>query len=435
MNLDEFLKHEVSRRQFLGKSAQNAAGMAAGMVGLSGAVTHAGPNERVSLGIVGIRQQGKKLAAKFAALPDVDVVSVCDVDSNLLAEASLAIGEVQGRTPRRERDFRRLLDNPSIDAVVLATPAHWHATMTLMACAAGKDVYVETPVSHNIDEGDRMIAAARKHGRIVQAGLQQRSGTHFRSAVELVHSGALGAVPLAKAWTVHRRKPIGFKADGSIPTGVDYELWLGPAPSRPFNANRFHHNWQWFWDYGAGELGHWGVHMLDVARWRLGVDLPTRISAAGGKFHFHDDQQTPDTLNVQYAFPDHTILWEHRLWSTHGPEGRSAAVAFYGEQGTLVVDRGGWKIYDRKEPIIADTSEQLGNHCRHFIDCLKTRELPVADIEVGHLSSTLCHLGNIAYRLGREIQFDSEHLDVRHDDEARLLLSREYRPQWELPAV
>ena len=441
MNVDQFLKHEVSRRQFLGSSAKNAAGVAVGMVGLAGAAalkaapTDRAPSERVRVATIGVRNQGKVLSAGLASLSDVEVVALCDVDESLRPAAVRAVADVTGRVPRWESDFRRLLDDRTIDAVVIATPDHWHAPMTLLACDAGKDVYVEKPVSHNVREGEEMVAAARRHNRVVQSGLQQRSGKHFQSAVDFVKSGRLGAVHLAKAWTVHRRKPIGSKRDGAAPEGVNYEMWLGPAPLRPFNANRFHYNWHWFWDYGTGELGNWGCHMLDIARWGLGVELPTRVSAVGGRFHFNDDQETPDTLMVQYAYPDATIVWEHRLWSTHGVEGRSAAAAFYGDAGTLVVDRGGWKVYDQSETIASDTSEQLIAHLRNFVDCIKTRSQPVADIETGHVSSALCHLGNIAYRVGREVAFDPASRTVTGDPNADLLLSRAYRSPWTLATV
>ncbi len=439
MHVNDFLNHEVNRRQFLGSSARNAAGMAAGVaaagvVTLAGAIAKAAPNERVSLGIIGARHQGQSLAAGFASLPEVEIAAICDVDQNLRPEAFRSIAELQSRAPRWEKDFRRILDDRTLDAVVIATPDHWHAAMTILACQAGKDIYVETPVAHTLDEGGRMCAAARQYGRVVQSGLQQRSGQHFQSAIEFVRSGKLGRVSLAKAWTVHRRKSIGFRKDTAIPEGVNYDLWLGPAPSQPFNANRFHTNWHWFWDYGSGELGHWGVHMLDIARWGLDVELPTRVSASGGKFHFNDDQQTPDTLCVQFSYPDKNIVWEHRLWSTRGIEGRSTAAAFYGEFGTLIVDRGGWKVYDHKESLSSDTSPLAEPHYRNFIDCIRSRAMPTADLETGRLSSSLCHLGNIAYRLGHDVTFDPVR-ETLGDRDAIALSSYEYRREWELPQV
>ncbi len=436
MNVDDFLNSELSRRRFLGDSARNAAGMAAGIVGLGqSAFGDASAGERIRVAVIGVRSYGGELAAALARLPDVKIATLCDVDRGVLEAATDRVTEVQGARPAVQPDFRRVLDDPSIQAVVIATPDHWHAAMTVLACQAGKDVYVEAPVSHTIADGAAMVAAARKHKRIVQSGLQQRSGEHFRTAVELVKNGEIGNVRLAKAWVVHRRKPISFKTDGPAPEGVDYDRWLGPAPAREFNPNRFHYNWHWFWDYGSGELGNWGVHLLDVARWGLGAGLPLRISATGGKLYFHDDQQTPDTLSVQFSYPKASLVWEHRTWSNHGVEGRSAAVAFYGDNGTLIVDRGGWKVYGRRDTLTADASELLTAHLRNFIDCVKSRKTPAADIEVGHLSSTLCHLGNIAWRLGREVQFDPAGMNFGWDGEANRLLSSEAREPWALPTA
>jgi len=422
-------EHPLNRREFLGASAKNAAGVAAGVAGFVGmSRASASPGEQVQVGVIGVRNQGKLLAQTLAGFADVAVTTVCDVDEGVFSAACQGVEAAQGRAPRCERDFRRLLDDRSLDAVVVATPDHWHAPITVLACQAGKDVYLESPVSHSFGEGPLMLATAQQSQRIVQAGLQQRSGAHFQSAVEYLHSGRLGTVLMAKAWTVHQRKSIGKRADCPPPPGVDYNLWLGPAAARPFNPNRFHHNWHWFWDYGAGELGNWGVHLLDVARWGLGVELPETISATGGCHFFHDDQQTPDTLQVNYGYPGKTITWEHRLWSPHGQEGRSAAVAFYGDRGTLIVDRGGWKVYGQKESATAGSSELLPPHLRNFIQSLKTREAPVADLESAHLSSGLCHLGNIAYRVGRTLSFDRSQGTIADDAEADALLRTTYRP-------
>ena len=408
MNSEDAQRREVNRRQFLGRSAQ---GVAVGVVGLSSSTAMAkngrSLGERIGLGVIGIRNQGKLLAGEFAKFDDVEIRTLCDVDETQFSPAVHAVTEAGRPVPGIETDFRRLLDDRTIDAVVIATPDHWHAQMTTLACLAGKDVYVESPSTHSITEGLPMIQAARQSARIVQVGLQQRSGNHFRTAVEFIRSGRLGNVNLAKTWIVHRRKSIGHKPDCETPSQVDYASWLGPAPVRAFNPNRFHFNWRWYWDYGGGELAHWGVHMLDVARWGLGVEFPTRVSAVGGKYSFDDDQETPDSLNVQYVFGAKAISWEHRLWSSHGIEGRSSGVSFHGDRGTLVVDRGGWKVYDHHENVTADATDLLGTHLRGFVDCIKSRQTPVADLEVGHVSSTLCHLGNMAYRHGREIAFDA----------------------------
>ncbi|WP_397570013.1 Gfo/Idh/MocA family protein [Schlesneria sp. T3-172] len=426
MSSDNPQRSAVNRREFLGRSAQRAAGVAVGVVGLtataSAAVASVSAQDRVRVGVIGVRNQGKLLAGELARLQDIEIRSLCDVDESQFAPALHAVVDAGQKAPAIERDFRRLLDDPGIDAVVIATPDHWHARMTSLACQAGKDVYVESPATHFIAEGPEMMAAAQRFNRVVQVGLQQRSGAHFLSAIDFLRSGRLGHVKLAKAWIVHRRKSIGHKPDCEQPSNVDYAQWLGPAPERPFNQNRFHFNWRWCWDFGGGELAHWGVHMLDVARWGLDVDLPHRVSAVGGKYGFNDDQETPDTLSVQYAFEQKSILWEHRLWSSHGIEGRSSGVSFHGDRGTLVVDRGGWKVYDCAESVTADSSDLQSAHLRNFVDCVRNRQTPAADLQIGHAAATLCHLGNIAYRVGYEVKFDPQFLNFGSDNDANALL-------------
>lgn len=425
MNTEDFLNHEINRRKFLESSARNAAGMAVGMVGTGVAVSaglkNSAPLERLSLGIVGIRNRGKKLAACFAKLPDVTVKSICDIDRRLFPAVLKKIAEHQKSQPKVEADFLKVLFDPGIDAVVIATPDHWHQGLTNLACEAGKDIYVETPVSHSLQGVESMIAAAEKHGRIVQVGLQQRSCSHFQSAIDFVRSGKLGNVYQAKAWYTDRRKQVPPSKSNLLPEDVDYDRWLGPAPARDFDENRFHYNWRWYWDYGSGALGNWGVHMLDVARWGLNLDWPKKISASGGNYRFKN-QETPDTLTVNYEYENRSIVWEHRLWSPHGIEGRSTGVAFYGEKATLVVDRGGWKVYDTSENLTAEPSDGLMPHLRNFVDAVKSRQQPVADLATAHISSGLCHLGNVSYRLGRELRFDTSEQRVVGDDQANEML-------------
>jgi len=432
---------DLSRRQFLGHSARNAAGAAAGMVGLSSTVTRdasAGSEDQatpVRIGVIGVRNQGKKLAGRLARLPGARVAALCDVDVSLQAAALQAVVEHQETAPQWQSDFRRVLDDDAIDAVVIATPDHWHAVMGVLACQAGKDVYLEKPVSHTIEEGQRLVEAARKHERVLQTGLQQRSGAHFQSAVETVRSGKLGPVKFARAWIAQARRPMKRCPDEVVPEGVDYDMWLGPAAERPFNDNRFHHHWRSFQDYGTGELGNWGVHLLDVARWGLDLGLPERVSAAGGHCLSDSEQELPDTLLATFHYPDHTIAWEHRLWSNHGVEGRGSGVAFHGQKGTLVVDRSGWKVYDSSEQLTSDASELTDSHLQNFLECIRTREQPGADIETGHVSTTLCHLGNIAWQVGHEVRFDAASQSFPDDPAASALLTKPYRGEWVLPAV
>ncbi len=392
MNVEQFIERDINRRQFLGQSAQNAAGVAAGVVGLTGAASlvHAAASERIRVAVIGVRNQGKTLAGSLASMPDAQIVTLCDVDDNVLPAAIETVRKSQGTTPRTEKDFRRVLDDHRVDAIVIATPDHWHAAMTIAACEAGKDVYVETPVTHRLYESTAVIESARRHQRIVAAGLQQRSGSHFQSAVRLVQSGQLGKVTLAKAWFVQRRQPIIEVAPTQPPAGVDYAAWLGPAAERAFAANRFHFHWRWFRDYGSGELGVWGSQLLDIARWGLNVDRPERVLAVQGDRVWNDAAETPDSLHVQFDCGGSTVIWEHRSWSNHAPEGRTAGVAFFGERGTLVVDRGGWKVYDSAESLTSDGSEQLTPHLADFIDCVKTRRTPIADLETGIVSAEWC---------------------------------------------
>jgi predicted dehydrogenase len=420
----------ASRRTFLGTlGALAAAGPAA---------TYAvAPSERVRLAILGVRGRGADLAGVFARDERAEVVALCDVDEAAFAKAIKVVEDRTGKAPRTEGDFRRLLDDRSIDAIVVAAPDHWHAPMTVLGCQAGKDVYCEKPASHNVVEGRRMVEAARKYGRVVQVGTQRRSSPSVQGAVAFVRSGALGKVGLARAWIHQQRKAIGHGKPGPVPKGVDYAMWQGPAPDRPFHENRFHYNWHWFWDWGTGELGNNGIHGLDVARWGLDVDAPAKVASGGGKFVFDDDQEVPDTQVVTYEFPHTSIVWEHRMWSTHGLEGSAFGIAFYGEKGTLIVDGSGWKVVDGPAaegvPEVKP-SDGMTAHAANWLDCIKTRKRPNADVEVAHLSTRLCHLGNIAHRVGRKLAFDAATETFPGDAEANALLAREYSARYELPS-
>lgn len=418
MDAREFL-NRINRRQFLGSSAANAAGVAAGVVGAgiaTAAMHSSSAADRVRLGVIGVHGYGAKLAREFAGQPDVEVAALCDVDPQPLHLVQRDVADVQKRVPRKVADYRQLLDDARIDAVVIATPDHWHAPMAIEACRAGKDVYLEPPVTLTQAQGQLLKQAVDEENRVLQTGLQQRSGQHFQSAVEYVRSGRLGAVKLAKAWTVHRRRPLQAVSDSPSPTGVDYDNWLGTAPPRPFNANHFHQNWQRFWDYSLGELGGWGVHLLDVARWGLNVTSPQHVAAVGshsGSTAKISGNVAPDTLLVSYRFPqadgdEQLLTWEHRLWSNHGIEGRNAAVAFYGEQGTLIVDRGGWKVYASRDAATSDASPLLTPHCRDFIDCIRTRNIPIASLQTGIDSTALAWSGAISCQLGRQIEWSAD---------------------------
>ncbi len=418
----------LNRRRFLQTSAASVAALSA--VTAAGAADK--PNEKIVMAVLGVNGRGRGLLQGFSSRDDVEIAALCDPDENAANRALKVVSSKQKRTPKVVQDLRRIFDDRDIHAVAIATPDHWHALATIWACQAGKHVYVEKPVSHNLIEGRRMVEAARKYDRVVQVGTQRRSGAHFQSAAEFVRSGKLGKVPFVRTWIAGHRKTIGHKADAAVPAGVDYDLWLGPAPKRPFNPNRFHYNWHWNWDYGTGELGNNGIHMLDVARMVLGLDAPRAISCGGGKLFYDDDQQTPDTQVAVFDFPGTTVVWEHRIWSKTGAEGEPSGVILYGEKGTLVFDKKGWHVQDGVEA--SDKASEIeAPHLRNFLDCIRSHKRPNADIEEGHKSTRLCHLGNIAYRVGRRLTFDASTETLRGDAEANQLLGRTYRPPFVLP--
>jgi predicted dehydrogenase len=437
------------RRDFLRMTTAAVGGAAALQFG---PVAKAAASDRVRVGIVGAGGRALGLIRSFSANQAVEVVAIADVDANRLPAGLEASAALQGRKPRGESDFRRLIDDTTIDALVVGTPDHWHAIPTILACQAGKDVYVEKPDGHNMEEGRRMVAAMRKHGRIVQMGTQARTTDRMTSIIEFLKTGALGRCLFAKAWESTKQGAIGRPPDGAPPPGVDYDAWLGPAPKRPFNPARFHGNWRWFYDYGSGDLGNDGVHRLDIARWALGVagealgeaplGMPTVISAVGGKWYFDDVQEWPDTLQVTYQYPGATpkiLTYEMRVWCPYGYHGEGEGAAVYGDKGYIVIGNGRWKAYGPKNAVLASgtgTNDDTA-HVQNFIDCIKSRDKPNADLEtIGHPSSVLCHAGNIAARLGRTIHLDPETEMFRNDDEANALRCRpEYRKPWVLPEV
>lgn len=392
MSDKDFANTTGSRRRFL----ESSAGMAAGMMSLRS--ERAAVPRSLNVAIIGVRARGRQLIKKFATTAGATVRVLCDVDP---AQASRAAGElrdVQSSSFRVERDYHSVLAAGDVDAVVIATPDHWHAAMCIDAITAGKHVFIETPMSHNAAETVMILRAADQSDRVVFCGMQQRAMPHMQSALKHVRSGLIGDVRLARAWASHRRKPIGRAANGPAPIDVDYSMWLGPAPTVEFNPNRFHYSWRWFWNYGGGELTNWGTHMIDIARLGLGVESPERVTATGGKYHFDDDQETPDTMTVNYDFGDRSLIWEHRQWCSRQIEGRSAGVAFYGEHGTLILDRGGWKVYDSRESIAAAESSRGDTVVQNFLDSVRDQDLSRCDLGSVATSTDLCHAGNTAFR-------------------------------------
>ncbi|MEO2028290.1 MAG: Gfo/Idh/MocA family oxidoreductase [Fuerstiella sp.] len=441
---------DPSRRNFLQSSSAAVSGLIAVQSAQAARVQH---SERVRVGIIGAGGRALSLINSFSSNASVEVVAIADLDANRLPKGLVAAEKNQQRRPRGESDFRRLIDDNTIDAIVVGTPDHWHAIPTILACQAGRDVYVEKPDGHNIVEGMRMVAAMRKHKRIVQMGSQHRSTTRLQTAIEFVKSGKLGRCVVAKAWESSKQGAIGFPPDGTPPAGVDYDMWMGPAPKRPFNINRFHGRWRWLYDYGTGDLGNDGVHRLDMAVALLNaaceaqgdepIGLPSSISAHGGKWYFDDAQQFPDTMQVTYEYGAgrHTkmLTYEMRVWAPYRYLGHSEGAAVFGDKGYIVMGNSSWEAYGRGGQILGrgEGDSHEGPHVQNFIDCVKSRQKPYCDLEtVGHPASVLCHTGNIAARVGRTLKLDPALQTFIGDDEANALRMRsEYRKPWVLPEV
>jgi predicted dehydrogenase len=421
----------LNRRAFLGHSA--AAGAALAVWSEVPARAADSPNERIQVAVMGTNNRGRDLARGFASHPGSVVNYICDVDEPALGKGLAAASEVQNLAPKPLGDFRRAIDDPSVDVLAIAAPDHWHAPATIMACAAGKHVYVEKPASHNGQEGQLMLAAARNHQRVVQLGTQRRSSPGTIEAIGRVRAGEIGRVLFARGWIDSQRPTIGRGKPAPVPSHLNYELWQGPAPDRPYHDNLIHYHWHWFWHWGTGELGNNGIHALDVCRWGLGVDYPEHVVCGGGRYHFDDDQETPDTQLATFHFGDKAIHWEHRTWNKRGFEGESFGIAFYGELGSLVIAGKGYKVFDAEGKLLAEGNSNYNDadHIGDFLACIKSGERSKADIEEGVKSTTLCHLGNIAYRTGRTVKFDPAARQIVGDEEAAKLWSREYRPGWE----
>jgi len=422
------MRENWSRREFLGRSAALGAGFLAWESGPSLAAA-AGPNESFVAGAMGLGR-GLDIIKSALEIPGLKIAYVCDVDEERVSRAAAIVKEKQPTAG--VTDFRRILDDRSVDVIFIATCNHWHAPATILACAAGKHVYVEKPGSHNPRESAMMVAAAKKHGRVVQMGNQRRSWPGMIEGIEKLRAGAIGAVRFARCWYTNQRPSIGRGKPAPVPKTLDYSLWQGPAPERPYKDNLIHYNWHWHWHWGNGELGNNGVHALDVARWGLGVDAPRRVTYNGGRYHYDDDQETPDTGTATYDFGKLGISWEH---SSCHPRKQEAVgfVTFYGDGGTLAMAGEGYKIHDIAGKEIESKGGSGGEkvHIEDLLACIRSGGRPHSAIEDAQKSTLLCHLGNIAYRTGKTIHFDPEKGEIIGCEEARPLWGREYRTGWE----
>lgn len=443
----------MDRRHFLRRTAAATAGLALALPRRSRAQTS--PNETVNVAIIGIRGdnqghatwtnrgRGQDHYEHLSGIANVRITHVVDVDERHFSGSLAALKQRFGGNPTTATDFRRVLDNKDVDAVTIAAPDHWHALMTIWACQAGKDVYVEKPISHNIVEGRRMIDAARRYDRVVEVGTQRRSNAVLAKAVQFLREGGLGTVYAGKTVVYRQREPIGVVADSAAPLGVHYDLWLGPAPSRPFNDNHFHYHWHWFWEYGTTDLGNTGVHSLDAVRWLLGKqEHPRTAHCSGGLYQAgaRTDQTTPNTQYAAYRYADGTeIHCDLRNWFGGPPEAQG--VYIFGSKGWMKVGDDKAQVYfgpkNELGPTLTadDTRDEGQAHFENFIECVRSRKsdhlkAPLGD---GHFSTTLCHLGNISYRVGRSVTFDGASERFEGDEEADRLLSRTYRAPYLLP--
>ncbi|UCG27768.1 MAG: Gfo/Idh/MocA family oxidoreductase [Bacteroidales bacterium] len=433
-----------SRRKFIKTSTRIAAatGMAA-MIPVKLSCSNA--NDQFIIGSIGLRNQGFANLRGFLEQPNVICGALCDIDTRILDARASQIEEEYGQKPVHYRDYREVLDRKDIDAVIISTPDHWHCLMMVDALDAGKHVFVEKPLANSIEECRIMEDAAKRSRKVVTVGQWQRSGPHWQDAVNFIRSGDLGKISRVKAWAYTSKDILPVAPDEDPPAEVDYDLWLGPARERPFNKNRFHYNFRYFWDYAGGLMTDWGVHMLDYALYGMDVPEPVSAVAAGGKFSYPEGaRETPDTLQILYEFEDFVISWEHSVCLGNGPEKRGHGVMFQGNNGTLFVDRGGWQVFPERisdeEFKMEEVPFQTGpmgfyEHIQNFIESIKTRKEPNCPVKVAGDVARFAHMGNLAYRTGEKLYWDKETKSFINNDAANRLVKPVYREPYKLPEI
>lgn len=439
---------KTTRREFLKQAGASGLALSIGGMGFS-AKSYAhimGANDRINMAVMGTNGRGAGMAANFARQKNVVMRYVCDVEDKALAKG-LASVEKAGGKATAEKDIRKLLEKKDLDGLLICAPDHWHAPATIMACKAGKHVYVEKPCSHNPHEGELMIQAARKYNRIVQVGAQRRSWPVLTQGINELHNGIIGKVYFAKAWYTNNRGSIGFGKQVPVPSTLNFDLWQGPAPRKPYRDNLVHYNWHWFWHWGTGEALNNGTHEIDVVRWGLNVDFPTNVSSEGGRVRFNDDWETPDTQIIDIRFGDKCLVtWEGRSCNSRDSEGRDRGVIFYGENGSMETGGNSYKVFDLKNKLVKEvTSNDVidgrdpsspnmnldGVHIADFLDAVRNNRRPHADVEELYKSTLLVQLGNIAWRTGHRLTIDPSTGHIKDDPEAQKLWSRDYEPGWE----
>jgi len=403
-----------------------------------------GANESMRFGVIGCKGMGFSNLRSLVKIDGVDCVALCDVDKSVLDGRSKDVQELTSTKVKQYGDYRKMLENKDLDFVVIGTPDHWHCLMLSDALEAGKHVYCEKPLANSIEEIFVMEEAVKKYKKTVQIGQWQRSGPHWQSAMDYVKSGVLGNIRTVKAWAYQGwMKPVPVYPDKPVPEGVNYDMWLGPAPARPFNQNRFHFNFRWFWDYAGGLMTDWGVHIIDMALNGMDAKVPKSVMATGGKFAYPDDaSETPDTLQAVFEYDGFTMLWEHATGIDLGPYQKTHGVAFIGNNGTLVVNRQGWEVLSERngdqmkievpQPTRVQGSD-LDRHTNNFIDCIKTGNEPNASIKVGATAALNAHMGNVAFKTGNRVYWDDQKREFT-DKEANKHTGVTYRGPWKLPS-
>jgi predicted dehydrogenase len=436
----------MKRRTFLQGAGAAGMGLAAGSRLAAPLFAFDGsPAEKVVLAVMGLNGRGMVHAQNFARSANADVAYLCDVDSDVLAKAMTETTPLQSHAPQAIGDFRRALDDKAVDAIVIATPDHWHAPMTMLALSAGKHVYVEKPSGHDPREDELIVAAQKHHNRLVQLGTQRRSGPRLIEAVQAIRDGAIGKPYLARGWYANTRTGIGHGKVAPVPARLDYELWQGPAPRTPYRDNVIHYNWHWFKRWGTGEICNNGTHEIDVCRWALGVDYPTRVISTGGRYHFDDDWEFPDTQEGIYEFPGgKSIIWMGQSCNGLPTQGRSRGSFILGTEGSMVVDQDGYVLYDLKHKVLKDVTGKpvidalnttgddalTGLHQANFTDAIRTGVPLTAPIEEGARTGMLCHLGTIAQQTGRILHTNPANGHILGDPAAMALWGRTYQPGW-----
>ncbi len=445
------MNQEIGRRKFIKQTS--AAGIGIGLAAQFRSLAQTPPraNNKITVAVIGTNSRGLAHVDAFASAPDTEVAYICDVDDRVIAKGIAAASKKQKTAPKGLKDFRKALEDKSLDAVSIATPDHWHAPMAIMAMAAGKHVYLEKPCSHNPHEGELLIEAVKKYQRVFQMGNQRRSFPNVRLAMDEIHNGVIGKAYFARCWYANSRESVGRGEPAPVPEWLDWELWQGPAPRRPFRSKLVHYNWHWFWHWGTGESLNNGTHFIDLCRWALAVDWPSRVVSVGGRYHFQDDWETPDTQLIGWDFDGgKSISWESRSCNGYPEEKLSTGARIHGTDGTVLLGNNAYTVFDKKSKIVKEvkgtqesntanlvsgTGANLDQaHFRNFLDAIRSGQQPNSPIEEAHKSVGLLQLGNIAWRVSRELHCDAANGHIQNDADAMKLWSREYEPGWQ-PAV